>query len=171
MKQYTEEKDNRFYIYKSKETNGGNGLYASCNLKKGDFLEIIGVIAKNEETKRCIDYTKNYVFMTKEGEWLAPTGYGGIVNHASNPSNQNAKITYIEDMVAYKFTRDIAKGEEILGCYGYSFANVLAIYNLFEGDGDIGHWTSKCELHGIKNRKYWKKLEKYNIKSLRFLNT
>lgn len=167
---YIEEKDERFYIANSKEVAGGKGLFAKQNLNKDDYLEIIGVIPKNDHTRLCMDYAKSYAFATKHGECLIPTGFGAIVNHAGNPQNQNVHTTFIDDMVVYQCIKDINKDEEILGNYGEGFANVLALYLMLNGKYDIGVWADECEQFSIKNQKNWEKIKKYNINCLYFLN-
>lgn len=132
-----EENDDRFYISESTIPNAGRGLFAKTNIKKGDHLEIIGVIVKaGSVANTCTDYANKYKFAAgaSKKEIVVPMGYGGIVNHSPEKTSQNAEITYIKNNrprnpaagnVVYKFIRDVEKDEEILGNYGEDWTKVL----------------------------------------------
>lgn len=125
-----DEKDNRFYISTSTQPGAGRGLFASADIKKGDYLEVIGVMVdRNSVSDECTSFANNYKFAADYAEsfkkHIVPMGYGGIVNHANNSKDQNVEIKYIrkkgEMICVYSFLRDVKKGEEILGDYGREF--------------------------------------------------
>lgn len=133
-----EEKDDRFYLKKSTQPNAGVGVFAARNLKKDDFLEIIGVmVKKNSVSDLCTSYANNYKFAAAyDGEYdmhIVPMGFGGMINHANDPNQQNAEIRYIDHRrinvaggsAVYYFIKDIQKDEEILGNYGENWKNAM----------------------------------------------
>lgn len=133
-----EEKDDRFYLSKSTQPNAGMGVFASKDLKKGDFVEIIGVmVKKNSISDHCTAYANNYKFAAAyDGEYdmhIVPMGFGGMINHANNIEDQNAEIKYIDHKIinsagghaVYCFIKDIKKDEEILGNYGENWKNAM----------------------------------------------
>lgn len=125
-----EETDKRFYLSKSTLPNAGTGVFAAEDLKKGDFLEIIGVMVKKDSiSDLCTAYAKSYKFEARYEEadrYIVPMGYAGMVNHTDNKEIQNAIITHLKrnpnnpnsSGAVYYFIKDIKKDEEILGNYG-----------------------------------------------------
>lgn len=134
-----EELDNRFHIAKSTQKGAGEGLFANESLRKGDRLDIVGVVAKRE----CVKYADGYSFETGIGQCWVPLGFGAIVNHATNPANQNVEYTH-DPQPAYCFMRDIEEGEELLTSYGAGFANTLAVYSIVEGKENLIEWEQDC---------------------------
>jgi hypothetical protein len=133
-----QENDDRFYLSKSTQPNAGMGVFAHKDLKAGDFVEIIGVMVKKHSiADLCTSYANNYKFAAAyAGEYdthIIPMGFGGMINHANDPENQNAEIKYIDHKIinsagghaVYCFTRDIKKDEEILGNYGENWKNAM----------------------------------------------
>jgi hypothetical protein len=122
-----EEKDLRFYIAVSTQSNAGMGLFASQHLKRGDHLEVIGVMVnKGSISDECTAYANTFKFAADYADsyrkHIIPLGYGGMVNHANQKKDQNAEIKYItkggRKVCVYQFIKDIEKDEEILGDYG-----------------------------------------------------
>jgi hypothetical protein len=141
-----EETDDRFYIKESTIPNAGLGVFANVPLKKGDWLEIIGVQVKTKSVSdKCTHYANAYKFLasgsiTRRGERkidysrkIVPLGLGGIVNHAPDPRLQNAEIFYrngptrnpAAGKAVYRFIRDIDVDEEILGNYGEEWLGIM----------------------------------------------
>jgi hypothetical protein len=134
------ESNKNFYISKSTQQGAGQGLFATKDLKKGDALLIVGVIAKARE---CVRYADNYSFVTNEGECWVPLGFGAIVNHANNPAHQN--VEYANDpLPEYRLLRDIKKDEELLTNYGAGFANTLATHQVLGASGNLLEWEQEC---------------------------
>lgn len=122
-----EEKDKRFYISESTQPNAGRGLFASEDIKKGEYLEVIGILVEKDSISDiCTSYANAFKFAADYSDTytkhLIPMGYGGIVNHANEKINQNVEIRYIKknssNICVYYFIKDVKKGEEILGNYG-----------------------------------------------------
>jgi len=140
-----EETDKRFYVQKSTIPNAGLGVFAAEDLKKGDWLEIIGPQVKvGSIADQCTQYADKYKFAATgkvvKGKQkvdfdrkVVPMGYGGIVNHAPNPKLQNVMIDYYRGprrnsaagQAIYRFLRNIHKDEEILGNYGEEWMKVM----------------------------------------------
>lgn len=134
-----EETDTRFYIKESTVPKAGRGLFAKERLKKGDYLEIIGMIVKeNSVADDCTAYGNNYKFQANPDSMkfkVVPFGYAGIVNHSQDKHKRNVEIAFIGTSVkrspwgtgvVYRFTRDIAKDEELLTDYGLEYTKNLA---------------------------------------------
>jgi hypothetical protein len=140
-----EETDKRFYLKKSTVPNAGLGVYTKVALPKGEYLEIIGVMVKsNSLTDNCTHYADKYKFAAngkiRQGKCetdfsrkIVPVGFGGMVNHAPMPEQQNAEIFYrngpnrnsASGKAVYRFIRDIEPNEEILGSYGEEWLKIM----------------------------------------------
>lgn len=129
-----EEKDKRFRIAESGQPGAGRGLFATVDIKKGDYLEVIGVeVDRGSIADVCTSFADNYKFASDYADsfnkHIIPMGYGGIVNHANDASDQNVEIKYLrkgpKSICVYSFLRDVRKGEEILGDYGEDYRNSL----------------------------------------------
>lgn len=56
------ENDDRFYIKKSNIPDAGLGVFASKDISKGEFIEIIGVmVEKDSVADLCTHYSNNYL--------------------------------------------------------------------------------------------------------------
>jgi SET domain-containing protein len=154
-----EEKDLRFYISESTQPNAGRGLFAAQSIRKGDHLEVIGVMVDRESVSDiCTSYANAFKFAADYSDsykkHLIPMGYGGIVNHANNKKDQNVEIRYIkkgsENICVYYFLRDVKKDEEILGNYGEGW-NALDKWvkeaNSDQSDDEHSEWISFLELN------------------------
>lgn len=127
---FVEETDTRFCIKDSTLPNAGYGCFANTFLKAGDWLEVIGVYVKTGGiADQCTHYAKRYKFAgsPKQNAKIVPMGYGGIVNHSDNTTQQNCKLEFVAGLnrrsqdsgqVIYRFIRDIFPGEELIGNYG-----------------------------------------------------
>lgn len=138
---FVEETDTRFAIKESTIPNAGWGCFAKSLLKKGDWLEIIGVyVATGGIADQCTHYAKRYKFAgsPKMNAKIVPMGYGGMVNHSDDPNIQNCKLEYVSNLnkrsehagqVIYRFIRDILPDEEIIGNYGPNIAQEINKFN------------------------------------------
>lgn len=125
-----EEIDLRYYIDKSTIPNAGYGLFAKELLKRGDHLEVIGVVVKKGGiSDKCTHFAKRYKFAAgpKFDAHIIPLGYGGLVNHTEDEKIMNCQIEHVPGLmgrsqhsgqIVYRFIRDIVPGEEIIGNYG-----------------------------------------------------
>ena len=165
-----EETDLRFYIKESTIPNAGFGLFANQNLEKGDFLEIIGVLVKTGGlADRSTHYARSYKFGARPGDkpnmLVVPLGYGGIVNHAPDIKSRNAVIDMnngptrnsAAGKIVYRFTRRIAKDEEILGDYG-------------EYWGEAFKWAAPRAKIIDESQDVWDKFLSYDLYGLGQLN-
>lgn len=146
---FFEETDNRFYIKDSTISGANKGLFANEKIRKGDYLEISGVLVKRQSVADiCTQYANNYKFAARVKRYadgkvdigdnlIVPLGYAGIVNHAKDKESQNVEIRYIKrtkknensDDAVYYFLRDVEKDEEVIGNYGDSWDSVLKWIN------------------------------------------
>jgi len=154
---HVEEKDLRFYISESTQNGAGLGLFASEDIKKGEDLEIIGVeVDVGSPADLCTSYANSFKFAADGSEshkrHLVPVGYGGMANHANEKNDQNVEIKHIKDpkgnKVVYRFIKDVAKGEEILGDYGEGWKSLMSwtketIVN--SSKDDMEEWVSFLE--------------------------
>jgi SET domain-containing protein len=146
-----EETDDRFYVKKSTLPNAGFGCFAKVPIKKGDYLEVIGVLVRaGTVADRCTHYANRYKFGAKEGYHIVPMGYGGIVNQANSEEQQNVQLQRIKLMhrkrsqhaseIVYTAIRDIEPDEELLGHYGGNYGNeldwVAQMNDLFDENND-----------------------------------
>ncbi|CAN7514478.1 SET domain-containing protein [Paenibacillus sp. LjRoot153] len=92
----------------------GRGIFATENIKKGDFIESapIIVVTQKEWEQMRESILKNYVYRWGEDKAIA-LGYGGIYNHSFTP---NARyISNINNLtIDFSAYKDIKAGEEIL---------------------------------------------------------
>lgn len=129
-----EEKDDRFYLAPSTIKDADLGLFASRDIKKDEYLEILGVMVRvNSTADKCTEYAKNYKFaanfLEKFDRHIIPMGFGGMVNHSTSQEMINVELRYIKHTslnpaagsAVYYFLRDVKKDEEVLGHYGHHF--------------------------------------------------
>lgn len=129
------ENDKRFYLAPSKLPAAGQGVFAKEPLKKGQHLEIFGVLVnQGSVADKCTNYASRYKFKGENSSTrIVPIGFGGMVNHANEKSEQNAELRNIRSKsknptssnIAYVFIRDISKDEEILGYYGDTYNEAI----------------------------------------------
>ncbi len=127
---YVEETDMRFTLKTSTIPNAGLGCFASIDLKKGDYIEVIGVyVKKGGPADHCTSYASRYKFSGNDNQdtHIVPMGYAGMINHAIDPNQRNVELELAKGLakrsqhagqVIYRFLRDIQAGEELLGYYG-----------------------------------------------------
>ena len=109
-----DEIDPRFVIGESTIRGAGHGLFARVALGIGDRLEVIGVFVQpNSIADRCTYYADQHKF--RVGDYLLiPLGYGGMVNHSSNPNMEKV----IDGGSLYlQVVRPVEKGEELFFRY------------------------------------------------------
>ena len=132
-----DDNDDRFYIDKSTLPNAGWGLFAKKVIKKGDWVEVLGVMVKSGSVTDlyCTAYAKRYKFAgSKPDTKIVPMGYAGIINHTDDPSLLNVNLTKIPGLkkrsehsseIVYHAIRDIQPNEELLGNYGEQIGREL----------------------------------------------
>ncbi len=106
----------KVYISKSRIPNAGRGVFARCDIKKGEIIESCPII---EVPKHDMSNLKENVLVTyffyfgKNKERLAiALGFGSIYNHSYKP-NIAFKIKSREEIIDFVALGDIKKDEEI----------------------------------------------------------
>jgi len=109
------EDDGRFY------TKDTGGLFATADLKEGDFFEVVGtLIGRGTAADKCTKSVRR--FTTKPDNTfkylLIPAGWGNVIRVTKKGQTPNAQIVYDEESsscaVAIILLRDIKKDEEVL---------------------------------------------------------
>jgi len=171
-----EENDDRFYIKKSKIKNAGKGVFAKRDIKKNEFLNIIGVAVKlNSPSMECTHYADRYKFAYRDKDFdrvIVPMGCGGIVNHTTNKQEQNVEIRCDRSnnssnpsagFMSYYFIKNVKKDEEVLGNYNNSFQKTLdwAKPKSESINKDINEWLEflNYDLYDLKTLKELIKLD------------
>ena len=160
------ETDPRFYI-KESSIDAGLGAFASKEIKKGDYLEIIGVMVKSDSTTHtCTQYSDKYKFASNEEitHQIIPMGFAAIINHAIDQEKQNVEIEFIKNSlvasnwynkkykkknpaagpILYRVIKDINKDEEIFGYYGDPWNKILRLTDKYKEDNksSIDSWKT-----------------------------
>jgi SET domain-containing protein len=162
---FIEEKDERFYIDVSSIPNAGYGVFAKVPIKKGDWMEIVGILVKRGGIADvCTHYARRYKFSGKTNDAkIVPMGYAGIVNYIDDPKKQNCEIKRIPGLkkknehsseMVYYFIRDIGVGEEILGNYGERMG------------GEVKQLIESTE-YVEKNQSDWEEFLNFNLYDLK----
>ncbi|ODU00524.1 MAG: hypothetical protein ABS79_03165 [Planctomycetes bacterium SCN 63-9] len=116
-----DERDDRFTIKPSTIPGAGNGLFSKVLLAEEDRLEVIGVlIPADSVSDLCTSYADCYKFRIGD-QLLIPIGYGGMVNHSSQP---NLEKVCDGQRLYLKATRPIHPGEELLFTYSDRFFEI-----------------------------------------------
>src|SRR5688500_13449887 len=102
------EDDPRVFVADSTIRAGGSGLFAKVRLARGDRFTVIGVlIERGTETDKCTHFADQHKLRVGEDYLLIPLGYGGMINHSSNPNME--KVTEGTDLFMSAL-RDIDAG-------------------------------------------------------------
>ena len=155
-----DETDNRFCIKTSTIPNAGLGCFTKEKVKKGDYLEVIGVLVRCQSAAdHCTHYANRYKFAPREKFtcYIVPMGYGGMVNHTDDPKLQNVELRWVKNLhkrsehageIVYMALRDIEEDEELLGNYGEAVGKEVRWCNentrIFSQEQDV--WQSFLEL-------------------------
>jgi SET domain-containing protein len=118
-KLFTSEK---IYIKQSKILNAGRGVYARCDIKKGEIIERCPIInvPKHDMSnlKESILVTYFFYFGKNKERLLVALGFGSIYNHTDEP-NATYKIRPAERIIDFIALNDIKKDTEITVDYNY----------------------------------------------------
>ena len=110
-----DEEDERFYVADSTLPGAGKGLFTKVPLRKGDRLEVVGVLVRRDSASdRCTHFSDHHKFRIGESLLLIPLGFGGMVNHSPNPNLQKVlegERLYLEAL------RDLPADEELFFTY------------------------------------------------------
>jgi hypothetical protein len=118
-KLFTSEK---IYIKQSKILNAGRGVYARCDIKKGEIIERCPIINVPKydmsNLKESILVTYFFFFGKNKERLLVALGFGSIYNHTYEP-NAMYKIRHAERIIDFIALNDIKKDTEITVDYNY----------------------------------------------------
>lgn len=104
------------YVFQSKLTDAGRGVFAATDIKKDEVVEVCPVILIPEDDARRINESMlvNYIYYLGKNKNSAVIvlGCGSIYNHSYKP---NAKYLWNDKNQTMIFiaTREVKKGEEI----------------------------------------------------------
>jgi SET domain-containing protein len=110
-----DEGDDRFYVANSTLPGAGKGLFTKVPLRKGDRLEVVGVIVRRDSASdRCTHFCDHHKFRIGESRLLVPLGFGGMVNHSPTP---NLQKVFDGDRLFLEALRDLQADEEVFFTY------------------------------------------------------
>ena len=113
---------NKVYVSKSKIANAGRGVYAGCDIKKGEIIEICPVIEVPKydmsNLTESILVTYFFYFGKKRERLVVALGFGSIYNHTYTP-NATYKKKHAERTMEFVALKDIKKDDEITVNYNY----------------------------------------------------
>jgi SET domain-containing protein len=106
----------KVYVSKSKILNAGRGVYAKCDIKKGEIIERCPIIevSKHDTSnlKESILVTYFFYFGKNKERIAIALGFGSIYNHTDKP-NVIYKIKPKEKVIDFIALTDIKKDEEL----------------------------------------------------------
>ena len=112
----------KVYIDKSRIPNAGRGVFARCDIKKGELIERCPIIkvSRHDTSNLSESILVTYFFyFGKDKEQLAVAlGFGSIYNHSYQP-NATYKIKQKEETIDFVAIKGIEKGDEITVNYNY----------------------------------------------------
>lgn len=113
---------NKIYVSKSKIPNSGRGVFANCDIKKNEIIEICPVIEVPEHDmsnlKKSILVTYFFYFGKKRKRLVVALGFGSIYNHTYIP-NATYKKKHAEKTMEFIALKNIKKDDEITVNYNY----------------------------------------------------
>lgn len=109
------EPDDRFDVRPSTVPGAGRGVFARVELPAGAVLDVVGVLVERDSAAdRCTHFADQHKFRVGSDLLLIPVGFGGLVNHSTNP---NLEKVVEGDRVFFRARRPIAAGEELFFHY------------------------------------------------------
>lgn len=104
------------YVGKSRILNAGRGVYAKCDIKKGEIIERSPIIEISQHDKsnlkESILVTYFFYFGKKKERLAIALGFGSIYNHSDKP-NITYKIKPKEELIEFIALDDIKKDDEL----------------------------------------------------------
>ena len=115
----------KIYVSKSRILNAGRGVYARCDIKKGEIIERCPIIeiSKHDTSnlKESVLVTYFFYFGRNKERVAIALGFGSIYNHTDKP-NTTYKIKSREKVIDFIALTDIKKDEELTFNY-YNSSN------------------------------------------------
>lgn len=114
----------KIYIGQSKIPNAARGVFAKCDIAKGEVIERCPVILVSRHDtsnlSESILVTYFFYFGKKKERLAIALGFGSIYDHSYKP-NATYKIKIKEEIIEFTAIKDIKKDEEIT--VNYNFGN------------------------------------------------
>ena len=106
----------KVYIGKSRILKAGRGVYARCDIKKGEIIERCPIIEVPKydmsKLRESILVTYFFYFGKNKNRLVIALGFGSIYNHAYKP-NARYKIRHTEKTIDFISLSNIKKDDEI----------------------------------------------------------
>ena len=106
----------KVYIGKSRILKAGRGVYARCDIKKGEIIERCPIIEVPKydmsKLRESILVTYFFYFGKNKNRLVIALGFGSIYNHAYKP-NARYKIRHTEKTIDFISLSNIMKDDEI----------------------------------------------------------
>ena len=106
----------------SKIPTAGRGVYAACDIKKGEVIETCPIIKISKDEAAHLNksslVTYFFYFGKNKGDLLIALGFGSIYNHSYNP-NADYKIKPSKNIINFIALKDIEKDTEITTNYNH----------------------------------------------------
>ena len=115
-------------LYVRKTRGMGRGVFAGRAYRKGEVIEVCPVITLAEGTvEAALGALDRYLFKwgKPEDRLAIALGYGSLYNHSADP-NAAFEPRHARGEIAFRATRAIAAGEQILIDYGWGEADCAA---------------------------------------------
>jgi len=113
----------KVYISKSKIFNAGRGVFARCDIKKGEIVESCPIIEVSENDtsnlKESVLVTYFFYFGKNKEKIAMVLGFGSLYNHSYKP-NTTYKMKPREKTIEFVAINNIKKDDEITFNYSNS---------------------------------------------------
>ncbi len=110
------------YVMESKIPGAGRGVYAACDVKKGEVIETCPIIKVSKDEAAHLNesslVTYFFYFGRNKEELLIALGFGSIYNHSYNP-NADYKIQPTKNIIDFVAIKAIKKDTEITTNYNH----------------------------------------------------
>ena len=112
----------KVYVGQSRILNADRGVFARCDIKKGEIIEICPVILiprhDMSNLSESILVTYFFYFGKNKERLVIALGFGSIYNHSYEP-NATYKVKLKEKTIEFSALKDIKKDTEISFNYNY----------------------------------------------------
>lgn len=106
----------KVYVVKSSIHNAGRGVYARCDIQKGEIIETSPIIEVPQHDmsnlKESILVTYFFYFGKNKERLAIALGFGSLYNHSHKP-NITYKIKPKENLIDFIALEDIKKEDEL----------------------------------------------------------
>jgi len=118
----------------------GNGVFALCDYKKNDVIEICPAIflpmREFEDFKRSKMYY--YFFEYTHKEFAVVLGYGSIYNHSYKP-NAQYRFNFRKRVMVVRAIKKIRLGDEIFFNYNFWSSDKTPLESWYQAGVDSNH--------------------------------